>query len=386
MACAAARGREFRNDAAASNVDAFCANCAETIPPAGCFLAPAWWSKFASPRNVTMRTSKKAPASTAKPVTRRRFLQTSVATALAVSFEERALLAAPAAAVPAAPPPAAAPLVAGKIGAVQISRLICGGNLISGYAHSRDLIYVSTLLKHYFSEEKIFETWARCEQQGINTMVASSSDPRCASLYQKYVRQGGKIQYIAQVNPREDDLTTSIRLAADAGAVGAFLLGNIGDQWARSGAVGRIGEVVDIIKQHGLIAGVAGHALRTVMAVEKAGIASDFYVKTLHHDNYWSKRRPDQNSEVIDNYRTDNYWCMDATETIAYMAKVKRPWIAYKVLAAGAITPRDGFRYAFENGADFALVGMFDFQVAADAALTRDILASNLTRARSWMA
>jgi len=36
----------------------------------------------------------------------------------------------------------------GKIGRLSISRLICGGNLFSGFAHSGDLVYVSSLLKH----------------------------------------------------------------------------------------------------------------------------------------------------------------------------------------------------------------------------------------------
>jgi NAD(P)H-dependent flavin oxidoreductase YrpB (nitropropane dioxygenase family) len=67
------------------------------------------------------------------------------------------------------------------------------------------------------------------------------------------------------------------------------------------------------------------------------------------------------------------------------MSELERPWIAYKVLAAGAIHPKAGFRYAFENGADFALVGMFDFQVAENVAITRDIL-KGLNRERAWMA
>jgi hypothetical protein len=101
-------------------------------------------------------------------------------------------------------------------------------------------------------------------------MVACSSDPKVARLYQGYVRRGGKIQYIAQVNPTADDLRTSIRVAADAGAVGAFLLGNLGDRWTREGAVGRVGEVVATIQEYGLVAGVAGHALRTIKAIERA--------------------------------------------------------------------------------------------------------------------
>jgi hypothetical protein len=68
------------------------------------------------------------------------------------------------------------------------------------------------------------------------------------------------------------------------------------------------------------------------------------------------------------------------------MKTVKRPWIAYKVLAAGAIHPRDGFKFAFENGADFLCVGMFDFQVREDVIIARDILAGKLNRQRQRMA
>ena len=68
------------------------------------------------------------------------------------------------------------------------------------------------------------------------------------------------------------------------------------------------------------------------------------------------------------------------------MARVQRPWIAYKVFAAGAIRPRHGFEHAFANGADFALVGMFDFKVAEDAAIARQVLAATQKRPRAWMA
>ena len=37
----------------------------------------------------------------------------------------------------------------GRIGKFEISRLIMGGNLIGGWAHARDLLYVSSLFKAY---------------------------------------------------------------------------------------------------------------------------------------------------------------------------------------------------------------------------------------------
>ncbi len=55
------------------------------------------------------------------------------------------------------------------------------------------------------------------------------------------------------------------------------------------------------------------------------------------------------------------------------MQSVKKPWIAFKVMAAGAIPPKDAFEYAFNGGADFVLAGMFDFEIVEDARLVREV-------------
>jgi hypothetical protein len=317
----------------------------------------------------------------------KRTLAGGLAAPLVCSLEEHTLLAREEApGIPAPTPNANGSLPMGTIGKVKISRLICGGNLISGYAHSRDLIYMSNLLMRYFTDEKIMETWALCEEHGINTMICYPEDRHAVEVYLKYRARGGRLQYLAQIAPKKNDLKIAVQYAVDTGAAGAFLVGNQGDQWIRQGSVGLVGELIGIIKSQGLIAGVAGHELRTPMKVEEAGIEPDFYMKTLHSTNYWSGQQPGQTQEVIDNYGIDNYWCLEPDKTIAYMRGIQRPWLAYKVLAAGAIHPRDGFRHAFSNGADFAVVGMFDFQVAEDAAIARELLASDLKRQRPWMA
>ena len=69
------------------------------------------------------------------------------------------------------------------------------------------------------------------------------------------------------------------------------------------------------------------------------------------------------------------------------MESLNKPWIAFKTLAAGAVHPKRGFRYAFENGADFICVGMFDYQIVEDTNILTGILDSpQFHRKRKWMA
>ncbi len=311
------------------------------------------------------------------------------AAVLGMSLEERALLAGGGVAAPTGPAESG-PM--GRIGGVEISRLICGGNLLNGYAHARDLIYVSELLRQYFTDEKIMETWRLCESAGINTMISTCDCPYSGGkdptvrLLNRYRDEGrGRMQWIAQCQPAGKGMTDTMQKAIDNGAVGVFLQGEVGDRWVREHRLDLIEKIVTWGKGKGVLVGVAGHSVDVPIAVETAGIRVDFHMKTLHHQNYWSAMPGDQQREVSLN-PADNYWCRTPEQTIEFMKEVKTPWIAYKVLAAGAIRPASGFDYAFKNGADFACVGMFDFQVKDDQAAAREIVARHKNRTRPWRA
>jgi len=312
---------------------------------------------------------------------RRSFLKTSVAAssvaAVTFRFEEKSLLAQQSQqASSPSPGKALQSFPQGKLGKLAVSRLICGGNLISGFAHSRDLIYVSPLLKHYFTDAKVFETLALCETHGLNTAILRLDEDTLRILKTYWKERGGKIQWIAQVKIQEKDMT-DIQQAIDHGAVAAYIHGGVGDTLVEQGKVDVLGKAVGLIKKNGVVAGVAGHSIEVPKAVEKAGINPDFYMKTFNSKRYWSAGPLPRN---------DSVWEETPEQTKAFMEEVNKPWIAYKVLGAGAIHPREGFQYAYQNGADFLCVGMYDFQVAEDVQLALAALNKSRQRERDWCA
>ena len=262
----------------------------------------------------------------------------------------------------------------GQIGSLKMSRLVLGGNLIGGWAHARDLIYVSKLVKSYHSQEKIFATFNLAEQCGVNTVL---TNPQLCKVINKYWRRDiGKIQFISDCGYKSD-IITGIKISIDHGAHACYFHGGVADRLASEGKFDEIGKALDLIRQNGLPAGIGGHKLETIKGCVDAGLEPDFWMKTLHHHGYWSAKSEEEK---------DNIWCYDPEETIAFMQEQKAPWIAYKILAAGAIDPKDGFRYAFKNGADFICVGMYDFQIVDDVNLAVQTLAELKERKRVWRA
>ena len=314
-----------------------------------------------------------------KRMDRRGFLKTSAALSagagLAQSIEERNLFAH--AAGNAAPDDAQPQegLPRGKLGDCEVSRLIAGGNLISGHAHSRDLVYVSSLIRNYHTDEKICETLQLCEENGINT-VQIRVDENTMRIIRKYLDEwGGNIQWMAQIIQIPRDIDWAI----DNGAMALYYQGVQSDRAVEEDRLEDIDSALTRMKMHGVPSGVGAHKLPTIKACEETAMGADFYMKTMHPHDYWSS----EHEEPRDFF---SVFDPEPDELLEFIRTVEKPWIGFKVLAAGAIRPEDGFKYAFENGADFIDVGMFDFQVAQNARIARDVLNGGLQRERPWMA
>ncbi|MFN8209701.1 MAG: DoxX family membrane protein [Bacteroidales bacterium] len=268
----------------------------------------------------------------------------------------------------------------------ELSRIIAGGNLIGGWAHSRDLIYVSKLVKTYHTDEKVMQTLALAEACGINAII---TNPQLGRIHQKYKHEfGGKMKFISDCGIALDfqkGIAMSLAVNSDA----LYCQGEITDRWTNEKwddplkrtleqRMELIRKGLEEIRSHGKPAGIGAHRIEAIKKCVEYGLKPDFWVKTCHSHNYWSARPGEQ--------WLDNMFDYDPEETIRFMGTLKEPWIAFKVLAAGAIIPEVGLNYAFSNGADFVCLGMYDFQIVEDVNIALDALTRNQVRQRPWMA
>ena len=269
----------------------------------------------------------------------------------------------------------------------ELSRMIMGGNLIGGWAHARDLIYVSKLVKTYHTDEKVMQTLALAEKCGINALI---TNPMLGRVFQKYKHEfKGKMKLISDCGISLDfQKGIAMSLAVDADAL--YCQGEITDRWTSEkyddGKGRSVAQRMELIRQgleeirkHGKPAGIGAHRIEAIKVCVDYGLKPDFWVKTCHAHNYWSA--------MPGSLWQDNMFDYDPAETISFMGTLKEPWIAFKVLAAGAIKPEEGLKYAFSNGADFVCMGMYDFQIVEDVNVALDVL--NLTKERQgrpWMA
>ncbi|TKJ38314.1 MAG: hypothetical protein CEE38_06030 [Planctomycetes bacterium B3_Pla] len=275
----------------------------------------------------------------------------------------------------------------GKIKNLEIGRLLLGGNLLTHFTHSRDLKYVYNLTAHYNTEQKILETMAVAETHGVDTLVIHTA-PGVVSLLKKYrYRQGGKIKWIicptAQVDTEFDAYKKQVEMLVEEGVDAIYLWGVVADRLVSQGKVDMIAKAVEVAKVNGVPSGVGAHDLEVIKQCERNNVDADFYIKTLHHHKYATAPRVDELTKVT--AEVPGYWCKNPDEVVDFMKGVEKPWIAFKVMAAGAIPPKNAFSYAFDNGADFVLAGMFDFEIAEDVLIANAVL-KEARRERPWRA
>jgi hypothetical protein len=280
----------------------------------------------------------------AYPVTRRDFLR------------EIAVLGATATAVRGAEPagaekPGEMPRI--KLGKLEVSRLILGSNPFFGFAHGNPKATPEEM-KAYYTKDRIMAVLDAAAAQGI-TAVWTPCYEEWVKTWNEYRAKGGKLEtWIGQ--PDRTPMEKEILIAVKNGAKAVCIQGCQIDAQVGAGKWDVVRGWLELIKSHGLPAGMATHGARTRLQAEEKGMPTDFYHQTM--------------------YRPDNYVKEGLEESLRVIEKIAKPVVGYKVLGAGRIAPKDALPPIFKRlkAKDGVCLGMYPKnkdEIAENAALVR---------------
>ena len=238
-----------------------------------------------------------------------------------------------------------------KFGDLEVSRFILGGNPQSGFSHQGEA--KDAEMMDHFSAANIKALLRQAESLGVTTHIARA-DHHIMRLLREYWAEGGKIQWIAQTCPElgtpERGALNGLRGRASA----VFLHGGQGDYNFAQGTLNDLQQVINMIRDAGLPAGIGAHKPEALEAMEEQ-LDVDFYMCC-----YYNPTSRDDNPEHV---RGAKEWFheSDRERMTATIQKLSKPAIHYKVLAAGRNNPADAFRYAASKmrPQDAACVGIY---------------------------
>jgi hypothetical protein len=248
---------------------------------------------------------------------------------------------------------------------LKVTRLILGANPFGGFSHQsaeRDKEMLA-----YYTVERIKETWGRAAAAGINTMVTNNETTHVVQAVREYLRGGGSLQWIAQVNGRnKPEMFKAIDEVVNIGCKALYFHGQLVDDAYRRKDEQTVRMWCGHARSHGVPVGVAGHAPEVHLWADSLDIA-DFHAVCFF------------NCGSLHAGKGHKFNLADIFPAIECVRRIQKPCIAYKIMGAGRIDPRMAFEYAFERikAADVVNVGMHrgdkDDMIEENAAIVREI-------------
>jgi len=237
-----------------------------------------------------------------------------------------------------------------RLGELRVSRLIAGSNQISGFSHMSS--ERSSQMLEYYTVDRIKEHLRDCEANGVTGLVARA-DRFIVRILAEYWREGGRIQWIAQMAPEMLDPLANIKQAKQAGASAIFVHGGEVDRLYSQDNVDEIRKRVDLIKSLGLPAGAAAHEPRNLLDMQERGISTDFFLVCMYNLTGY---RGNAGAEPKEEFNFS-----DRAIALAALKSLEKPCIAYKVMGAGRLSAEDGLADVARalRPTDGVLIGMF---------------------------
>ena len=264
------------------------------------------------------------------------------------------------------------------IGGHSISRLIVGGNPVSGNSHLS--AEVDHEMESYFTTENTKRMLFRCEECGINTMQLRA-DRHIFRLLREYRSEGGSMMWIAQTVPETAPFETNIIQIAKNNPIAIYHHGSVTDSLFKSGNLDELTRRLAIIRKTGKPTGLCTHMPAVIRHAEENHWDVDFYMASVHNLS-----RIDRVSSAVTGKANEGEPFFDEDRAVMYetIRSVSKPCLAFKILGAGrkcqsSASVRNAFEEAFEGikPSDAVIVGMFPKekdQVGENAGIVRQIL------------
>lgn len=267
-----------------------------------------------------------------------------------------------------------------RLGPHEVTRLIIGGNPIYGYSHFNK--HFDAHMRAWHTPERVMELLKRCESAGLNTFQNSYAE-RTLSDVDRYRAEGGSMHWLCLGKPDWDRHPEHIDAAAEHKPIGIAPHGALAERLHRAGKHDVLTGLLKRIRDRGVLVGLSAHDPRLIETAEEKGWDVDYYMCSL----YYLTRPKDETRAILgaDLPLGEIYLLTDPPRMFESIRSVKKPCLAYKLLAAGRrvgnpAEVRRCFEEAFSQikPSDAAIVGMyqqFDDQVGEDATLVREVAA-----------
>jgi hypothetical protein len=215
-----------------------------------------------------------------------------------------------------------------QIGKHKISRLIVGGNPISGNSHMSGQL--SREMTDYFNAAKIKQLLQECESAGINTWQ-SRGDRHIMRLLHEYRIESGKIQWIAQTASELADIRGNILSIAAMKPIGIYHHGTQTDKFWRAGKIEQAHEMLKVMRQTGVLVGLGTHIPEVIDYVESKAWDLDFYMTCMYN----LSRAPEEVEKVAGQpVIGEFFWDPDREKMLERVRQTAKPCLIFKVYAA----------------------------------------------------
>lgn len=225
-----------------------------------------------------------------------------------------------------------------QLGSLRVSRVFLGSNPFFGYSHGNPQATAAEM-RQWYTPDRIMAVLDEAAELGINA-VWTPCRASWIRLWNEYKDKGGKLEHwIGQ--PDRLPMDEEIKAAISNGSTAVCIQGIRVDNEIKAGRWDVVRGWLELVKSHGLPAGMATHRARTHLEAEEKNLPTDFYHQTM--------------------YRPNNYVGDGLKESLATVEKLDKPVVAYKVLGAGRIAPADALPYVFRRlkQKDGICVGVF---------------------------